>query len=301
MKENCFDESTIQAFLDGELSSGMLENVARHVAICDDCALLLNEAEEESAFTFDILGEEFNTLVPTERIRANVYQAISLLDKPEVSFWQKVFSFKVLSSPSMVAFASLLIVIGVFATVLGLRNTGEVPNKVDVAVNPTQAIEKVNPTPNNTPSVIVAVENKKPIVTPSVEKVVYKPEPKPTVRTVNNTIERQKTKDDGRKPKTEPKIAVPALEGEDTYIKTIATLETTVNANKDTVLRASSRVSYERDMAVIDDSIKRMKAEVRRNPKNEAAKQILRNSYQNKIELLNSVSERSELIAARLD
>ena len=90
------------------------------------------------------------------------------------------------------------------------------------------------------------------------------------------------------------------MEGEDTYIKTIATLETTVNTKKDNVLRASSRVSYERDMAVIDDSIKRMKTEVRKNPKNEAAKQILRNSYQNKIELLNSVTERSELMA-RLD
>lgn len=297
MKENCFDEGTIQAFLDGELSSDLLENVARHVALCDDCALLLQNAEEESAFAFDILGDEFNTLVPTERIRTNVYQAISLLDKPKVSFWQKVFSFRILSNPSIVAFASLLIVVGIFATVLSLRDTN-VQQNPEVVSNPTPKVENVNQPPNNTSSpIITASENNKPSL-PKPSRIVYKQEPKATVQNVINKNEGQKTKDERRLPK---KIeVVPALEGEDTYIKTIATLENTVNAKKDNVLRASSRVSYERDMAVIDDSIKRMKAEVRKNPKNEAAKQILRNSYQNKIELLNSVTERSELIA-RLD
>lgn len=295
MKENCFDEGTIQAFLDGELSSDLLENVARHVALCDDCALLLQSAEEESAFAFDILGDEFNTLVPTERIRTNVYQAISMLDKPKVSFWQKVLSFKILSNPSIVAFASLLIVVGVFATVLSLRKT-DVPQNV-VAVNPTPKVENVNQAPNNTsPSVFTASENNQPDL-PKPARIVYKPDTKATVQ--NSIVKARSPKPKAQKPNTE-NVAAPALEGEDTYLKTIATLETTVNNKKDNVLRASSRVSYERDMAVIDDSIKRMKAEVSKNPKNEAAKQILRNSYQNKIELLNSVTERSELMA-RLD
>jgi hypothetical protein len=292
MKENCYNESTIQAFLDGELSSDMLENVARHVALCGDCALLLNEAEEESAFAFDILGEEFNTLVPTERIRANVYQAISQFEQPKVSFWQKVFGFRVLSNPSMVAFASLLIVFGVFATVLSLKNDEP---KYDVAVNSTQRSEIEIQIPNNNPPSITTVsETNKPKSIPVIEKVVYKPETK--VQNPKSKIQSQKPKTEDQKPKAE----APILEGEDTYLKTIATLETTVNSKKDNVLRASSRVSYEKDMAVIDDSIKRMKMEVRKNPKNEAAKQILRNSYQNKIELLNSVTERSELMA-RLD
>ena len=52
MKENCFDIGTIQAFLDGELASERLENVARHLALCDDCALQLAAAEEETAFAF---------------------------------------------------------------------------------------------------------------------------------------------------------------------------------------------------------------------------------------------------------
>lgn len=292
MKENCFDEGTIQAFLDGELSSDLLENVARHVALCDDCALLLNEAEEESAFAFDILGEEFNTLVPTERIRANVYQAISEIDKPKLTIWQKLISLRILSNPSIVAFASLLIVVGVVATVLSFRNQPSFPTNDDVVVIKPKSESVPNPVVPLIPNPATTTEG-----TPGkIEKVVYKPEPKVVVQ--NKTqVKNRETKI--VRAKTD-EVKTIAVEGEDTYIKTIATLETSVNAKKDNVLRASSRVSYERDMAVVEDSIKRMKDEVRKNPKNEAAKQILRNSYQNKIELLNSVTERSELMA-RLD
>ena len=63
-------------------------------------------------------------------------------------------------------------------------------------------------------------------------------------------------------------------------------------------MRPSERVAYERDMAVVNDAIAKMKKEVRRNPKNESAKQVLYNSYQNKIDLLNSVSQREELVAS---
>ena len=293
MKEQCFDEGTIQSFLDGELASDLLENVARHVAICDDCALLLKEAEEESVFAFNFLDEEFNTLVPTERIRTNLYQAISQLEQPKISLWQRILGFKFsLSNPSLVAFASLLVVVGIFAVVLSFNKT--TITTTDLADNTPKIETPVKPVSGDTAQQVSLPLNGSnetlPDKTPSrIEKLVYKPEikaqkPKLNIKTEN--------------PKSEVKAVL--LEGEDTYLKTIATLENTVNSKKDNVLRASSRVSYERDMAVIDNSIKRMKAEVSKNPKNEAAKQILRNSYQNKIELLNSVTERSELMA-RLD
>ena len=50
MRDKCFEIGTIQAFLDGELNSDASENVARHVALCDDCAISLAEAEDETAF-----------------------------------------------------------------------------------------------------------------------------------------------------------------------------------------------------------------------------------------------------------
>jgi hypothetical protein len=86
--------------------------------------------------------------------------------------------------------------------------------------------------------------------------------------------------------------------GEESYVKTIATLTETVNNGKDEVLKPAARFAFERDLAVTDDAIKKMSAEVKQNPKNEAAKQILRASYQNKIDLLNSVAEKTELMAS---
>ena len=85
--------------------------------------------------------------------------------------------------------------------------------------------------------------------------------------------------------------------GEENYVKTIATLNETVNSRKDEILKPSARVSFEKDLAVVNDSIAKMQKEVRGNPKNEAAKQLLRSAYQNKIDLLNSVADRGEMMA----
>ena len=82
-------------------------------------------------------------------------------------------------------------------------------------------------------------------------------------------------------------------------MKTIENLSSTVENQKDTALRPSARITYERDMAVVDDAIKRMKHEVRKNPKNESAKQVLYSSYQNKIDLLNSIAQKEELMSLK--
>jgi len=63
------------------------------------------------------------------------------------------------------------------------------------------------------------------------------------------------------------------------------------------MLKPSALVSYERDMAVVDDAIKKLQKAARKNPKDEGSKQILLASYQNKIDLLNSVSQKEELMA----
>jgi hypothetical protein len=294
MKDKCFDAGTIQAFLDGELASELLEQVARHVALCDDCAGLLHEAEEESAFAFEILGQEFDALVPTERIRASVFQAISNYEKPKASLWQKLIGLaSSFSNPMVASFASILIVFAIFAAVLSFRNQPE-PTPAPIIADNSKVAEKIEnntPAPAPAPSVDNSVNNSPPVSNERPVRIAYKPESK--VKDQKSKIEVQRSSDN-----TPKVIPIKFVDGEETYIKTIATLENTVKGKKDTVLRGSSRVAYERDMAVINDSINRMKAEVRKNPKNEAAKQILRNSYQNKIELLNSLSERSDMMAS---
>ena len=68
MKRDCLDIGTIQAFLDSELPKGELGRVASHLGDCDDCALMLATAEDESAIVFPALECEFDTLVPTQRL-----------------------------------------------------------------------------------------------------------------------------------------------------------------------------------------------------------------------------------------
>ncbi len=63
-------------------------------------------------------------------------------------------------------------------------------------------------------------------------------------------------------------------------------------------MRGSERMSFERDLAVVNDAIDKMRVVVKKDPKNESAKQVLYASYQNKIDLLSSVSQKEELVAS---
>lgn len=289
--KNCFDEGTIQAFLDGELASDLLENVARHVAVCDGCAVLMAEAEEESAFAFSALEQEFNTLVPTQRLWTKINDSIG---KERKSVWQTVFAF--FKHPTVGAFAGLLVVFGLFVAVLSLQKDAPITSVAEIVPDKpkiiapifTPAINQTAPSDNSeTPKVAVAKQDKKDY---SIIKTDFvKKENSPKINNQSDVL--NSAKDKGQR--TNDNFLI----GEESYIKTIATLENTVNSRKDEVLKPSSRFAFEKDLAVVNDAITRMKAEVKKNPKNEAAKNVLRASYQNKIDLLNSVTEKTELMA----
>ena len=143
MTNKCCDIGTIQAFLDGELDFERSEAVAHHVAACDDCAIMLAVAEEESSFAFDALEQEFNTLVPTQRLWTKINDSI---EQEKKSFWTPIFAF--FKQPSIAAFAGLIVVVGLFALVVYRGTIDETnlalndpPQKVVVnpIVNPTSA------------------------------------------------------------------------------------------------------------------------------------------------------------------
>jgi anti-sigma factor RsiW len=315
MTEKCFDEGTIQAFLDGELETDLLESVARHTAACEVCAFMMQEAEAESSFAFSALGEEFNSLVPTERIRTNLYDAISQIEKPRQSLWSRIFgegfSF---SNPSILAFASLLLVFGLFTTLYvkrGSQNTStdtiakaEQPTASAPVVSNLPVINQTSDTTGNQTITTARIGNQ--TEQPKVERPTYRlsGEHQPTIQKAGYKIERNvpeaRRPDANRQPKVknERETIREGLPGEESYVKTIATLTDNVESRKDNVLRPSERVAFEKDLAVVNDAISKMQKEVRKNPRNEAAKQVLKSSYQNKIDLLNSVAEKSELMAA---
>lgn len=296
MKENCFDIGTIQAFLDGELASDALENVSRHLALCDDCAMQLADAEEETAFAFNALEQEFNTLVPTQRLWTKINSSI---EKERKSFWTPVLAF--FRNPAMATFAIFLIVFGLFVASL---NSGNVDSDF-VATAPKTKSSAIVPVSNPAPEI-----DENPAVLPPAQEN-FKDTRVSTDAKVNKNYQVVNAKVDLSKPRTAAQITqnqnvVPTtqpavyeyLPGEKGYVKTIATLEKTIDGRKDEILRFSTRMAYEKDLAIVNDAIKKMKIEVRKNPKNESAKQILLASYQSKVDLLNSVAGKTELMAS---
>ena len=292
MTEKCCDIGTIQAFMDGELNFELSEAVAHHVAACDDCATMFAVAEAESSFAFDALEQEFNTLVPTQRLWTKINDSI---EQDKKSFWTPIFAF--FNQPSIAAFAGLIVVVGLF-TVIVYRGTVD---KTDFALNNPSQNAVVNTFSNPVDSVSLPAPTLATQTMPRTVKASDVGNNRTEIRTAQASFVKE-----NRKPiivpKVKEKVSVPTadenLAGEDSYIKTIAALTETVKNRRDEVMKPSARFAFERDLAFADNAIARMKSEIKQNPKDDAAKQILRTSYQNKIDLLNSVADKTELMAS---
>ncbi|MBK6750577.1 MAG: zf-HC2 domain-containing protein [Pyrinomonadaceae bacterium] len=284
MKKDCLDIGIIQAFLDGELAHDQSARVSGHIAACDACALMLANAEDESAVVFPALEREFNTLVPTQRLWNKINAEIET-ERENARFWTKAWAFISVSlmNPSFAAAAGLLIVFGL-VSVVWMSRTSPVGDKV--ASGPS-TISKPASTGGSPPA----------------ERVISN-EPAPAaIRTsapvrADRLIPMAAVITERRPNIGNSSTAAAILPGEESYVRTIASLSKTVETQKDTVLRPGERIAYERDMALVNDAITKMRAEVRRDPKNDSAKQVLYSSYQNKIDLLNSVSQKEELLVS---
>src|SRR5258706_2856689 len=112
MNDNCLDIGIIQAFLDGELAHDNSARVSGHIAACDVCALMLADAEDESAIVFPALEREFNTLVPTQRLWNKINDSI-VTERESRPFWQKAKAFlsMALGSPSIAVAATVLVMV----------------------------------------------------------------------------------------------------------------------------------------------------------------------------------------------
>lgn len=295
MSGKCFEIGVIQAFLDGETAPELTARVAEHVAACNVCALTLAEAEEESARVFVALDRELNTLVPTHRLWTRINDSITV-ENNGLSVWQRLRAVFLLSraNPTLAAAAVVVVFTGVFALLSSIRQEGEIASVGQMAstqarpeniFTQNRTLPVDNPRPNQSapgqPSLMPASESESPVLSA-----------KSRSRTAGRDF-------------IEPRRRVSAgaveavyLPGEDGYVKTIADLKQSVDGQKDLILSPSSRIAYERDMAVVNDSIGRMRTVVRKSPRNQAARQVLYSAYQDKIDLLNSVAQRQELMAS---
>jgi len=160
MTTNCLDIGTIQAFLDGELSSGEVTHVSGHIGDCDSCAMLVSQAEDENAVVFPALAREFDAMVPTQRLWARIENSIEV-EKDGAPWWQKVSgALSHLLNPQVGALAALLIVVGLFA-MYKLSGPAPVPTNNVASVPKTAtapAIVNIDPLPPSTTSVVAPVD-----------------------------------------------------------------------------------------------------------------------------------------------
>lgn len=293
MNGKCFEIGTIQAFLDGEISQQVAERFTDHVIDCDRCASLLAQAEDENSAVFSVLDRELDTLVPTQRLWNRINESIAV-EKHNVPVWQHAVSLLsgLFASPSLAAAGGVVIVLGLFAVLWHPGSDAELSKIVPPVAAPSAqktvtvdvATSDLNTGQNASP--IKETNYSDGEITSMVSNAAYR-EPRRQPRA---------EKAEYRTASVQP--AIQYLPGEESYVKTIVGLKENVEGRKDTILTPSTRVAFERDMAVVDDSIKKMRDVVKKNPKNQSARQVLYSSYQDKIDLLNSVAQREELMAS---
>lgn len=299
MKSNCAEIGIIQAFIDGELSSAESDAFTAHVAACDECAVRLADAEQEAEMVFASLGRELDPLVPTQRLWSKINTAIES-ERRDDSVWTKVRSFFAfpLANPSMSAALGLLLVFGLAAAWFIDREPQSSTNKVETIAKVGASSEKPSAAAMPDTASETSAE------TPERSRLSAAESPRVTRASVPTTGEFRAEKADIRQsqPRTAVNNARPAasefvISGEETYVKTIADMSRNSRGSSSASMRPNEMIAFERNMAIVDDSISRMRNELRKNPNNTAAKQLLRSSYENKIDLLNSVALREELVA----
>lgn len=293
MNTNCLDIGIIQAFLDGELPPSEVTRVSDHIGDCDPCAMLLTQAEEENLVVFPALAREMDSMVPTQRLWTRINDSI-IVEKAAAPWYQKLLGVLAsgLASPSVAIATGLLIVGGFFAIFLLNRPTAptfEVAVNRPAAVTPDRETREIVPVSDNDENVSEHIAPSRRAAQPAYESASYRTPRVKSEPAVYTTTAQPNS----------PVQEAGYVPGEESYVKTIASLSKNVGGDQDpNVMRASERVSYERDMAVVDLTIKKMRETVKKSPKNDAAKQMLSAAYQNKIDLLNSVAQKEELVAS---
>src|SRR4030095_16588626 len=128
------DEAKLQSYFDGELSLNMMESITSHLASCVTCAAAARELEEESAFVMSALAADFETSVPTERLRERIDAAVlgerlAVAEATQKSSGLKAFFSGLLNfgTQRTLVFASLAVVMA-FAAIFAVVKLKSTPD-----------------------------------------------------------------------------------------------------------------------------------------------------------------------------
>jgi hypothetical protein len=280
----CLDEGKLQSYFDGELPLEQLESVTSHLASCVTCAAMARELEEESALVMNALAAEFDTSVPTERLRQRIDEAV-LGDRLAIArssaktsgFFSGLFNF---GSQRALGYASLAVVLafGAIFAVVKMNSTPETNDNVAKVTTPTFDSPKAV---DNTPAP-VAVNGPQDIEQPAIKVVTQpaRPASNRNFRTVKYTTPSEELN-------AHP---VKLLPGERSYLQTIAKLDSTIKSSKKS-MRPALQVEYERNLAVVDRAIAATRSAAKSNPNDPDAADFMFSAYQSKVDLLNTIAD----------
>jgi hypothetical protein len=280
------DEGKLQSYFDGELSIEMMESVTSHLASCVTCAAAARELEEESAFVMSALAAEFESSVPTERLRERINEAV-LGDRlavaqstGKVGFFSGLLNF---GTQRRLGYASLAVVLA-FAAIIGVlkMRTTTAPTQVD---KPSTQASNNKQTKNSS-----SVAQASPVQASPAQASDEVPKIKLPVReTPKNFVAVSY-----RKPapvSSETKFApVKLIPGERSYLQAIARLDSTIKSNKKS-MRPALQVEFERNLAVVDRAIAATRSAVKSSPNDPDAADFMFAAYQSKVDLLNTIAD----------
>jgi hypothetical protein len=300
MMRRCLDEGLLQAYLDGELSQELMSEAAAHVAACAACAAALEEAEGEASFFAAAFSPDDSLSVPTAALRSRIGAAVAQLEADAETnrartpgrnfggFLASLSGLFAFTPQTAAAFASLLAVVAL-AILFFMAQRSQTPNEgqggSQVAASrpaPVPSPEKIT-TPN---------KNEQPVATSEKENEGGK-------RVLANYSPRRSTNRNNvaRRSVAPSPSSEQALPGEKEYQTAIASLEKTIKLGGDATLRPSVRVTYERDLALLDSAIKETRRVAAENPKDKDAVDFLMSAYQSKVELLTKVADQAQVAA----
>lgn len=306
----CVEEGTLQAYVDGELSSEMMERVATHIAACQMCTEAAHEIENESQLLAEAFAPELALSVPTGRLHLRLDAAIAELEAQKQQrrsgFEQQGARlrswFAGLASPfsfmpqHAVGFASLIALIA-FGAIFAFVILRPQPSALNVAQGvkttglPSFESRQENKEANKDRSAQGEVNDTVARVQANSERVM-----RAGARRTTGKVTPSVVKQGVDAPEVTPSMAsVKLLPGEKNYLKAIASLDTAIKAGGDNAMRPTLRVEYERNLRVVDEAIAQTRAVAQRNPNDKDAAEFLLSAYQSKVELMNTVAEQAQL------
>jgi anti-sigma factor RsiW len=285
----CLDDAKLQSYFDGELSLDMMESVTSHLASCVTCAAAARELEEESALVMSALAADFETSVPTERLRERIDAAVlgerlAVAEATQktsglAAFFSGLLNF---GTQRTLGYASLAVVVA-FAAIFAVVKLKTTPDNSAVNNNtqPKETVAVVNP-PADTGNKQTSAVSTQPAVEIST--------PKATGNGTKGRYQQVKYTPSSAPKQTQTQAPVKLFPGERAYLQTIARLDSTIKSNQKD-MRPSLQVEYQRNLAVVDRAIAATRSAAKSNPNDPDAADFMFAAYQSKVDLLNTIAD----------